>query len=96
MVIQVTDVKKTLGSVYRMNQAGNMVFLDGGSSHMVHKTSGRKTPTLEENGHYVFYIWVNKGVKQEANNKGEVNGNLGNCRYAALVEEEGADTGSSW
>ena len=37
MAMQVTDVKRTLGSVYRMNQAANRVVLDGDESYMMHK-----------------------------------------------------------
>ena len=102
MAIQVADVKKTLGSVYRMNQAGNQVVLDGGFSYMIHKKTGKRTPILEEHGQYVFYIWTKKGSDKgaaEVKPTGAATGSkhsLGNNRYAALVEEEEAEQVFSW
>jgi hypothetical protein len=58
MAFQVTDVKRPLGSVYRVNQTGHKVVLDGRESYMVHKKPGIITPIEEENGKYMFNIWV--------------------------------------
>ena len=41
MAMQVADVNKPLGSVYRMNQAGNKVVFDGEWSYVENKKSGR-------------------------------------------------------
>ena len=41
MAMQCADVTKTLGSVYRMNQGGNAIILDGSNSYMVQKKSGK-------------------------------------------------------
>jgi hypothetical protein len=58
MSVQCAEVKRTLGSVYRMNQGGNMVILDGKNSYMVNKKTGARTPIREENGQFAMYIWV--------------------------------------
>ena len=82
MTMQVADVSKALGSVYRMNQAGHRVVLDGDDSYFVHKGSGKKMKIDIEDGQYVFYMWV-KGKdqkEQEAQN-----------RYACLLEDDDRD-----
>jgi hypothetical protein len=58
MSVQCADVKRTLGSVYRLNQGGNMVVLDGKDSCMINKRSGKGIPIKEENGQFAIYIWV--------------------------------------
>ena len=54
--MKVTDVKCALGSVDRMNQAGNRVALDGDKSYMINKAAGRVTPITLENGKFVLNI----------------------------------------
>jgi hypothetical protein len=58
MAVQCADVTRTLGSVYRMNQGGNVIVFDGSNSYMVNKKSKKVTPIKQENGQYVMYIWV--------------------------------------
>ena len=58
MSVQCADVKRTLGSVYRLNQGGNVVVLDGKDSYMVNKRSGKRIPIKEEHGQFAIYIWV--------------------------------------
>jgi hypothetical protein len=58
MNIQCADVTRALGSVYRLNQCGNSVVLNGKNSYMLHITSGIKTPITLENGKYMLSIWV--------------------------------------
>ena len=94
MAMQVTDVKRTLGSVYRMNQAGNRVVLDGDESYMVHKDSGIVTPITIDNGKFIFNIWVKskdeskkedeEGRSREERRKSSANRNM----FAALAEDE--------
>ena len=89
--VQCADVKKTLGSVHRMNQGGNVVVLDGDRSYMVNKRTHQKTRIKCEDGQYVIYIWApgrNKEVPlaEERVKKGN--------RYSVLaMEEEDDDVG---
>ena len=86
MCMQVADVKKTLGSAYRMNQGGNNIGLDGEDSYFVNKVTGKKTQVMLEDGQYVFYLWVKKEGKEVASEaaKPVVTAN----RYTALYEED--------
>ena len=77
--MQVADVKRTLGSVHRINQAGNKVVGDGKESFMVHKTTGAVTPIHVEQGQYVFHLWVQKGPTAD-NKKGNM--------FAALADDK--------
>ena len=105
MAMQATDVKRTLGSVYRMNQAGNMVVLDGNNSYMVHKQSGKRTKIAEENGQFVFYLWIQQSTdeSQKRDNerlvmeKKEQAKKLKGNRYGVLAEVSEGPSGSfSW
>ena len=93
MTMQCADVKKTLASVHKMNQNGNVVILDGKSSVMIHKPAGKVTPIMYEHGQFYFNIWV-KSDGQEKNQYKPREGKAKvttNNRYAALaVEEEDA------
>ena len=46
MAMQCTDVTNTLGSVYRINQGGNQVWLDGNNSFLLNKKTGKKTKII--------------------------------------------------
>ena len=96
MAMQVTDVKRTLGTVYRMNQAGNRVVLDGEESYMVHKSSGLVTPIMLEDGKFMFNIWIEskdeKKVIAEARSPEEKRKELRSRNsFAALQEEDEVD-----
>ena len=86
MCMQVADVKKTLGSAYRMNQGGNKIVLDGEDSYLVNKVTGKKTQVMLEDGQYVFYLWVKKEGKEVASvePKPVVTRN----RYSVLYEDD--------
>ena len=43
MAFQISDVKRPLGSVFRMNQAGTKAVLDGKESYTIRKPTGRVT-----------------------------------------------------
>ena len=58
MAMQVADVNKPLGSVYRMNQAGNKVVFDGEWSYVENKKSGRKNKINLIDGKYMMDLWV--------------------------------------
>jgi hypothetical protein len=58
MNIQCADVTRALGSVYRLNQGGNSVVLNGKNSYMLHVKSGIKTPIILEGGKYMLRIWI--------------------------------------
>ena len=66
MAVQCAEVTKTLGSVYRLNQGGNVVVLDGKDSYMVNKKSGKRIPIKEEHGQFAIYIWVRDPERQVA------------------------------
>ena len=55
MATQCADVTKTLGSVYRINQGGNGVWLDGNNSCLVEK-NGEKQKIMEENGQFIMHL----------------------------------------
>ncbi len=58
LIIQRADVKKALGSVYKVNTGGNVVALDGDRSFMQNKTTGQKTTSKYEDGRYVMHTWM--------------------------------------
>jgi hypothetical protein len=85
VAMQVADVNKTLGSVYRMNECGNRVMLDGEESYIENKMTGKKTKIYLENGQYVFYMWVKKREEDEGvSSKRVLRGN----KFAPLAEED--------
>ena len=60
MVVQVADVIKPLASVHRMNEAGNVVVLDGEDSYTLNKQTGNVTPIAWEDGRFMFDMWIPK------------------------------------
>ena len=86
--VQCADVQKTLGSVHKMNQGGNVVILDGNQSYMVNKSTKQKTRIQYENGQYIFNIWVPaKKSEVRAAEKSVFKDN----RYAVLAVEDEED-----
>ena len=61
--MQVADVKRTLASVMSMNRTGNKVVLDGQSSYLENKRSGKRVKIHIEGNQYVFYLWVRAGYQ---------------------------------
>ena len=105
MKTQRAGVKKTLGSVRRVNQNGNAIVLDGKDSFMYNEVTGKVAKIEYENGQYYFNIWVK--TAGQAKNEGTVNMvkdkqygakekvTKGN-RYAALAVEEDEAPGFPW
>ena len=63
MVFQVTDVKKPLAAVRRLNQGGSGVWLDleeRGGSYIMNMESGKKTKIHNKNGAFVIKLRVKK------------------------------------
>jgi hypothetical protein len=73
VAMQVADVKSTLGSVWRMTQAGNKVVFgdEDAMSYIENKKTGKRTWLSEVNGSYEFDLWV--AAKQSANPKQSAN-----------------------
>ena len=70
MVFQVTDVKKPLATVTRINQGGSGVWLDldeRGGRYIMNMTTGKKTKINLKNGAFVLRLRVKKGKKGEVN-----------------------------
>ena len=65
MAMQCADVTRVLGSVHRMNQGGSVVVFDGKDSFAVHKKTGKVTNIHEENGQFVFYVYVQSNQKEQ-------------------------------
>jgi hypothetical protein len=84
MKMQCADVKKTLGSVHRMNQGGNVVVLDGHNSYLMNKATGRKTRIGYEDGQYVMYLWV----KSDGATKDDTRKVMTSNRHAALAVDD--------
>ena len=84
MAVQVADGKRSLASVYRMYQTGHKVVLDGESSYMVHKKSGRVTPIELKDGQFLFHVWVNK-LGCVGNSSSDV---FKGSKFAALATQE--------
>ncbi len=73
MRFQITDVKKPLAAVRRLNQGGSGVWLDleeRGGSYIQNMTTGRRTKIHQKNGAFILKLLVQKG-KQEAGSKVE-------------------------
>ena len=83
--VQCADVQKTLGSVRKMNQGGNVVVLDGNQSYMVNKSTKQKTRIQYENGQYIFSIWVPAKKNEVPAAERSV---LKDNRYAVLAMED--------
>ena len=58
MNVQVAEVKKPLGSVYRMTKEGNKVVFEDGNNYIFNKRTGRRIDLEERNGAYVFNLWA--------------------------------------
>ena len=86
--MQCTDIKKTLGSVHRMNQGGNVVALGGDQSYMVNKKTHQKTRIKYEDGQCVFYIWAPGRSKEVPAAERSV---LRENRYSILAAEGDSD-----
>ena len=89
MTLQVADVTKTLGSVYRWVEAGNRVVFDRGSdgkcnSYILNKGTGAVTKMYDSNGAFCFDLWV----KRDASSMREDRGKLNSGRYHVLGMEE--------
>jgi hypothetical protein len=71
VAMQVADVKSTLGSVWRITQAGNKVVFgdEGGLNYIENKQSGKKTWLNEVNGSYEFDLWVAAKANQSVNQR---------------------------
>ena len=64
MDIQIADVKKTLGSVRRLCEAGNRVVFDNEGSYVANKHTGEKAMLVKERGSYVLSLWVEREPRQ--------------------------------
>ena len=86
MAVQVADVSRTLGSVNRMNEAGDVVVLDGHDSYTLNKSTGRITGIEWREGKFLMDLWFQK----PQNVRNEVPKVPTSNRYEALaaVEEE--------
>ena len=56
--VQIADVKKTLGSVRRICEAGNRVVFDEDGSYVESKSNGERTALIKDRGSYVLTLWV--------------------------------------
>ena len=75
-----------------MNMGGNVVVLDGKSSYMQHKESGKKTRIEYEDGQYVMYLWLPaRQEKVQEETEKVLKGN----RFAILATE-GEQVFSRW
>ena len=65
MDIQIADVKKTLGSVTRLCEAGIRLVFDDEGSYVENKHTGEKSMLVKERGSYVLSLWVERGPSQK-------------------------------
>ena len=56
--IQKADVKKALGSVRKMFEAGNRVVFDDAGSCVENKETGERTALTKERGSYILTVWA--------------------------------------
>ena len=63
--VQVAEVKKPLGSVYRMTKEGNKIVFEDGNNYILNKRTGRIIGLEERNGAYVFNLWVPAAKRKE-------------------------------
>ena len=59
-IMQVADVKKTLGAVNRIADAGNTVVFSKKGSYIQNEKTGQKTDIESKNGRYTFKIYRRK------------------------------------
>ena len=86
MAVQVADVSRTLGSVTRMNEAGNVVVLDGHESYTLNKSTGRITSIDWKDGKFIMDLWLQ--VPQQGRQAAEVSTQNRFEALAAVEEEE--------
>ena len=55
---EVADVKRCLGSVMRICEAGNVVHFERGNNYILNTTSGKKTYMRNNGKGYVVDMWV--------------------------------------
>ena len=94
MIMQVADVTKSLGSVYRWVEADNLVVFDKkngkSASYIYNKKTGAITGMEQKDGAWGFEMWIPKGKGKEE----EKVPNTG--RYHALmVDREEESDGNS-
>ena len=58
MVFSAAGVKKPLGSVQKMNEAGHMVVFDGPDSFILHKKTQEVNMMRQEYGNFMLNCWV--------------------------------------
>jgi hypothetical protein len=63
--MQIADVKKALGSVRRMCEAGNRVVFDDEGSYIENKGTGERATLVKELGSYVLSLRVPKGSQDQ-------------------------------
>ena len=63
--LQVADVKKALGSVRRMCEAGNNVVFDDAGSYIENKRTGERATLIKERGSYILSLWVPKKPQEQ-------------------------------
>jgi len=63
--LQVADVKKALGSVRRMCEAGNRVVFDDEGSYIENKGTGERVTLTKERGSYILSLWVPKKSQEQ-------------------------------
>ena len=65
MTLQVVDVKKALGSVRRMCEAGNKVVFDDEGSYIENKRTGERAILIKERGSYILSLWVPRKPQEQ-------------------------------
>ena len=63
---EVADVRRCLGSVIRICEAGNVVHFENGNNYIHNAKSGQKTYMNNTGKCYVVDMWVPKGKRQES------------------------------
>jgi len=69
IVAQVADVRRNLGSVMKMMEAGNRIVFDDEWSYIENKKTLRRTNMRREKGLMNFDVWVNCGTSQAVTRK---------------------------
>ena len=62
---EVADVRRCLGSVIRMCEAGNVVHFESGNNYIQNVKSGKRTYMRNNGKGYVVDMWVPVGSKRE-------------------------------
>ena len=58
IAFQVAGVKKALGSVQKMNEAGHIVIFDGPDSFIYNKATQEANMMRQEDGNFIIDVWV--------------------------------------